>query len=91
MYSPSLRSEVTRFVLKNTLGKLPLFTQTLDPEFQMEVFPLIKPVSFTKGDTFTAVKKVGQWYVARDGAGNEGLVQGNFVTLREGAMAESSL
>jgi len=49
--SPSLRSEVTRFVLKETLGKLPLFTQQLDPEFQMEVFPLIKPVSYGKGET----------------------------------------
>ena len=37
--SPSLRSEVTRFVLRETLGKLPLFTQQLDPEFQLEVFP----------------------------------------------------
>ena len=48
--SPSLRSEVTRFVLKETLGKLPLFAQQLDPEFQMEVFPLIKPVSYAKGE-----------------------------------------
>ena len=77
--SPSLRSEVTRFVLKETLGKLPLFSQQLDPEFQMEVppriptlptplavaacppsptslgdawqvFPLIKPVSYAKGE-----------------------------------------
>ena len=49
--SPSLRSEVTRFVLKETLGKLPLFTQQLDPEFQLEVFPLLKPVSYAKGET----------------------------------------
>jgi len=48
--SPSLRSEVTRFVLKETLGKLPLFSQQLDPEFQMEVFPLIKPVSYAKNE-----------------------------------------
>ena len=48
--SPSLRSEVTRFVVKETLGKLPLFAQQLDPEFQMEVFPLIKPVSYAKGE-----------------------------------------
>ena len=39
---------MTRFVLKETLGKLPLFAQQLDPEFQMEVFPLIKPVSYAK-------------------------------------------
>jgi CRP-like cAMP-binding protein len=48
--SPSLRSEVTRFVLKETLGKLPLFAQQLDPEFQMEVFPHIKPVSYAIGE-----------------------------------------
>lgn len=40
--------QVTRFVLKETLGKLPLFSQQLDPEFQMDVFPLIKPVSYEK-------------------------------------------
>ena len=48
--SPSLRADVTRFVLKETLGKLPLFKQTLDPEFQMEVFPYITPVSYTAGE-----------------------------------------
>ena len=35
-------------MLKETLGKLPLFAQQLDPDFQMEVFPLIKPVSYAK-------------------------------------------
>ena len=48
--SPSLRSEVTRYVLRETLGKLPLFAQQLDPEFQLEVFPLLKPVSYAKGE-----------------------------------------
>jgi hypothetical protein len=43
-------AQVTRFVLKETLGKLPLFSQQLDPEFQMEVFPLIKPVSYAKNE-----------------------------------------
>jgi hypothetical protein len=37
--SPSLRSEVTGFVLKETLGRLPLFAHELDPSFQMEVLP----------------------------------------------------
>lgn len=48
--SPSLRSEVTRFVLHGTLGQLPLFRNALDPEFQMEVFPYINPVSFIRGE-----------------------------------------
>jgi len=48
--SPSLRSEVTRFVLKETLGRIPLFSQQLDPDFQLEVFPLLKPVSYEKGE-----------------------------------------
>ena len=48
--SPSLSSEVRRFVLKGTLGRLPLFASTLDTEFQLEVFPYIKPVSYAKGE-----------------------------------------
>ena len=48
--SPSLRSEVTRFVLKETLGKIPLFARTLDPDFQLEVFPHIVPVSYSQGE-----------------------------------------
>ena len=48
--SPSLRAEVTRFVLKETLGKLPLFSKTLDPEFQIEIFPYIKPVSYSASE-----------------------------------------
>lgn len=48
--SPSLRSEVTRFVLKETLGRIPLFVKTLDPEFQLEVFPYITPASYSVGE-----------------------------------------
>ena len=48
--SPTLRSEVTCFVLKSTLGKLPLFTGALDTEFQMEVFPYIQPVTYMKDE-----------------------------------------
>ena len=44
--SPQLRNEVTRFVLKETLGKLPLFTEQLDSDFQLEIFPYIRPVSY---------------------------------------------
>ena len=47
---PSLRAEVTKYVLNETLGKLPLFSTQLDPEFQLEVFPMIKPVSYSKGE-----------------------------------------
>lgn len=48
--SPSLRSEVTRYVLSQTLGRLPLFVNLIDPEFQLEIFPLIKPVTYLKGE-----------------------------------------
>ena len=45
---PSLRAEVTRFVLRETLGRLPLFTELLDTDFQLEVFPHIKPIAFVR-------------------------------------------
>ena len=48
---PSLRSELMRFVLRETLGKLPLFRDVIDPEFQSELFPIIKPVSFAPSET----------------------------------------
>ena len=48
--SPSLRAEVTRYVLSETLGQLPLFAQQLDPEFQIELFPHIRPVSYVQGE-----------------------------------------
>ena len=47
---PSLNTEVTKYVLKETLGRLPLFAQQLDHDFQLEVFPLIKPVSYAKNE-----------------------------------------
>ena len=37
-------------MLKNTLGRLPLFVDCLDQDFQMEVFPVLKPVSYLKGE-----------------------------------------
>ena len=46
----ALRMEVTKYVLQETLGKLKLFTTSLDPDFQGELFPFIKPVSYQAGD-----------------------------------------
>ena len=55
--TPALRFEVIQHALKETIGKIPLFANTLDPTFQMEVFPLLTPISaapreviFEKGD-----------------------------------------
>ena len=46
---PLLRAEVEMHITKNTLGKVPLMAR-LDPDFQSEIFPYIKPVSFSPGD-----------------------------------------
>ena len=43
--TPPLRLEVVRHLLRETIGKIPLFKQTLDVSFQLEIFPLFKPVS----------------------------------------------
>jgi len=55
--TPALRFEVIQHSLKDTIGRIPLFSQILDPLFQIEMFPLFKPVSaapkeiiFSKGD-----------------------------------------
>ena len=60
--TPALRLEVVTHALKETIGKIPLFANTLDPLFQMEVFPLFGPVSasvseiiFAKGDASHAL------------------------------------
>ena len=45
---PALRSEVTQFVLRETLGKLTLF-KSLDPEFLGELFPYLRPISYEPG------------------------------------------
>lgn len=47
---PALRAEVTQYVLTETLGKLPLFAKSLDPEFQSELFPHVSPISFLLGE-----------------------------------------
>jgi len=55
--TPNLRYEVVRHTLKDSIGRIPLFRDTLEPLFQLEVFPLFKPMSaaprdiiFSKGD-----------------------------------------
>jgi CRP-like cAMP-binding protein len=49
---PALRAELSLAVLKETLGKVPLFADAThaDPEFQSELFPVLKPVSFIAGE-----------------------------------------
>ena len=49
--SPQLRSEVTRYVLSETLGKLPIFADLFDTELQLELFPYVRPVSYERGET----------------------------------------
>ena len=36
-------------------------------------------LSFAKGDVLVVVRKRGAWWLARDAAGNEGLVPSNYV------------
>ena len=51
--SPSLHSELVASICKDTLGKIPLFAK-LSPEFQAHIFPLVKPLSFNRGDVIYA-------------------------------------
>jgi len=60
--TPALRLEVVQYTLKETIGKIPLFASHMDPMFQMEIFPLLQPVSaapketiFNKGDPSQAL------------------------------------
>ena len=60
--TPGLRFEVVEHTLKETIGKIPLFATALDHLFQMEVFPLLNPVSaspkeviFNRGDASQAL------------------------------------
>ena len=55
--TPSMRLEVVQHVLKDTIGRIPLFMRTLDPKMQVEIFPLFKPIAaiarevlFQRGD-----------------------------------------
>ena len=45
--TPPLRMEVVRHILRDTIGRIPLFKQTLGPAFQLEIFPLFQPMSAT--------------------------------------------
>ena len=47
--TPKLHAEVVGHVLKRTLGRLPLFKR-LATDFQVAVFPLLKPLSFGAGE-----------------------------------------
>lgn len=44
--APKLRADVTRFVLQETLGKVSLFADVFDTNFQLEIFPYIKPITY---------------------------------------------
>ena len=48
--TPALRFEVVQHAVKDTIGKIPLFASSLDPLFQLEVFPLLKPLSIAPAD-----------------------------------------
>lgn len=60
--TPALRFEVVTHALKDTVGRIPLFARYLDPLFQLEVFPLFKPLNaapkeiiYKKGDLSLAL------------------------------------
>ena len=55
--SPSLHSELVYSITKDTLGRVPLF-QKLTPEFQAQIFPLIKPQTFAPGERIFACGSV---------------------------------
>ena len=48
--SPALRGEAIETVLSGTVGQLPLLEKTLEREFQLEVFPLLKPILWGKDE-----------------------------------------
>ena len=47
--NPRLNAEIITFILKDTLGRLPLFTH-LSRDFQLACFPKLRPEKFKKGD-----------------------------------------
>ena len=47
--TPSLRGELVSSVCEGTLGRHVLFAK-LSPSFQVHIFPLMKPLSFDRGD-----------------------------------------
>ena len=51
--SPDLHSETVRCILRETLEHIPLF-ERLNPDFQIAVFPHLKPLSVSKGEVIYA-------------------------------------
>jgi CRP-like cAMP-binding protein len=49
--TPPLRLEVVHHILRETIGRIPLFKQTLDISFQLEIFPLFQPMSAVTRET----------------------------------------
>jgi len=47
--NPQLHLEVVNHILEEQLGGLPLFAK-LNPNFKIELFPYLKPISFAPGD-----------------------------------------
>jgi len=60
--SPALHAELLRTICADTISRLPLFAK-LSPDFQKQIFPYIKPLSFDRGD-----------YIFRAGSVSDGLV-----------------
>uniref|UniRef100_A0A7S2GCY9 Cyclic nucleotide-binding domain-containing protein n=1 Tax=Haptolina brevifila TaxID=156173 RepID=A0A7S2GCY9_9EUKA len=48
--NPQLHAEVVNHIVHEQLGRLSLFKK-LNPDFTLELFPLLKPISFAPGDT----------------------------------------
>jgi len=47
--NPNLRVEVVDYILNESLGRLPLFGM-LNPDFKLDLFPKLKPISFAPGE-----------------------------------------
>jgi CRP-like cAMP-binding protein len=52
--TPGLRHELVMHSVKDTIGKIPLFAETLNPFFQLEVFHMLKPISVAAGEVIYA-------------------------------------
>ena len=48
--NPSLKQEAMMTVLSETVGRLPMLQAVLDGNFQIEVFPLLKPIAYMPGE-----------------------------------------
>jgi len=47
--SPGLHSEVVKAILEDSVGRLPLFSHKVSPEFKLAIFPKLKPLSYEPG------------------------------------------